>query len=108
MLGENEFKAMKATAFIINVARGAIIQEDAMVNALKKGWIAGAGLDVFEQEPLAQDSPLWEMENVLITPHIAGMSPHQADRVIALFAENLRRYQSGRKLINVVDKKAGY
>lgn len=108
MIGEAEFKAMKKTAFIINIARGPIIDEPAMIEALQGGAIAGAGLDVFETEPLPQDSPLWDMENVVITPHYAGATPRYMDRLLDIFTENLRRYQAGEPLINVVDKKLGY
>ncbi|MBW1709542.1 MAG: D-2-hydroxyacid dehydrogenase [Deltaproteobacteria bacterium] len=108
MIGEEQFKAMKESAFIINIGRGPIIQEKAMIKALQKGWIAGAGLDVFEQEPLPEDSPLWDMKNVVITPHYAGATPHYVDRLIEIFTENLKRYQAGLPLINVVDKKLGY
>lgn len=108
MIGEAEFRAMKESAYIINIARGPIIQEDMLVKALQEGWIAGAGLDVFEQEPLPPDSPLWEMNNVVITPHIAGATPFYVDRLIEIFTENLRRYQAGEPLMNVVDKKLGY
>jgi phosphoglycerate dehydrogenase-like enzyme len=108
MIGEAEFKAMKDTAFIINIARGPIIQEEAMIRALKAGEIAGAGLDVFEAEPLSGESPLWDMENVVITPHYAGATPRYMDRLLDIFTENLRLFQAGEPLINVVDKKLGY
>jgi D-2-hydroxyacid dehydrogenase (NADP+) len=108
MIGERELKAMKKSAYIINVARGPIIQEKALIKALEEGWIAGAGLDVFEEEPLPEDSPLWDMDNVIITPHHAGTSTRHLDRVVELFAENLRRYQDGDDLINVVDKRMAY
>ena len=108
MIGENELRAMRSTAYIINVARGAIIQEKYLIRALQEGWIAGAGLDVFEQEPLPDSSPLWDMENVIVTPHHAGSSPNHMNRLIDLFKENLKRYQNGDKMINVVDKQVGY
>ncbi len=108
LIGERELRAMKETAYIINIGRGAIIQERALIRALQEGWIAGAGLDVFEQEPLPEDSPLWDMENVIITPHYAGLTPYYADRVVEIFTENLRRYQAGQPLINEVDKRLGY
>lgn len=108
MIGEAEFKAMKETAFIINIARGPVIREQAMIKALQEGMIAGAGLDVFETEPLPGDSPLWDMENVVITPHHAGATPKYMDRLLDIFTENLRRFQAGEPLINVVDKKLGY
>ncbi|MFC1895751.1 D-2-hydroxyacid dehydrogenase, partial [Thermodesulfobacteriota bacterium] len=108
MIGEPELKAMKRSAHIINIARGAVIREEALVRALQEGWIAGAGLDVFEQEPLPPESPLWAMENVVVTPHVAGNTPHYAERIVRIFVENLRRYRSGQPLINVVDKSLGY
>lgn len=108
MIGEEEFRAMKESARIINIARGSIIREEAMIKALEEKWISGAGLDVFEQEPLPEDSPLWEMKNVVITPHIAGSSPYYMDRLIRIFTGNLERFQAGEPLINVVDKKLGY
>jgi phosphoglycerate dehydrogenase-like enzyme len=108
LIGEVELRAMKRSAYIINIGRGAIIQEAALVRALQEGWIAGAGLDVFAEEPLPATSPLWEMENVIITPHYAGSTPHYSDRLIAIFTENLRRYQAGEEMVNVVDKGMGY
>lgn len=108
MIGEKELKAMKKSAYIINIARGPIIQGKALIKALEEGWIAGAGLDVFEEEPLPKDSPLWDMDNVIITPHHAGASTRHLNRVVELFAENLRRYQAGNDLINVVDKRMAY
>ena len=108
MIGEEEFKIMKETAYIINIARGPIIQEKAMIKALQEHWIAGAGLDVFEKEPLPEDSPLWDMKNVVITPHYAGATPKYFDRLVEIFTENLGRYQAGEPMINIVDKKLGY
>ena len=108
LIGEPELRAMKDSANIINIARGSIIQEKALIKALQEGWIAGAGLDVFEQEPLPSTSPLWDMENVIVTPHYAGATPFYVDRLLDIFTENLRRYQAGEPLINVVDKKLGY
>jgi phosphoglycerate dehydrogenase-like enzyme len=99
---------MKPTAWIVNIARGAIVDEDAMVEALRDKRIAGAGLDVFATEPLPPDHPLWTMENVMITPHSSGDSPRANERTLVLFAENLRRYKVGEPLLNRVDYKAGY
>jgi phosphoglycerate dehydrogenase-like enzyme len=106
--GEAELRAIKPTAYLVNIARGAIVDEAALVRALREGWIAGAGLDVFEQEPLPADSPLWEMDNVLISPHVAGFTPHYDERAVALFAQNLGRYLDGEPLLNLVDKARGY
>ncbi len=107
-IGEAELKAMKPSAYLVNIARGPIVDEQALVRALRDGWIAGAGLDVFEREPLPDDSPLWTMENALISPHVAGFTPRYDERAIALFAENLDRYLSGQPLLNLVDKVKGY
>ena len=76
--------------------------------ALRVGWIAGAALDVFEQEPLPDDSPLWKMDNVIISPHVAGFTPHYDDRATTLFAENLRRYLGGEPLLNQVERGREY
>jgi phosphoglycerate dehydrogenase-like enzyme len=108
MIGEQELRAMKPTAYIVNIGRGGTIQEDALVQALQEGWIAGAGLDVFETEPLPDDSPLWAMENVIITSHYAGLTPRYHERAMEIFLDNLRRYQAHEPLRNVVDKKLGY
>lgn len=108
LLDETMLKAMKPTSFLVNVGRGGLINEEHLVKALKKGWIAGAGLDVFEQEPLPSNSPLWQMENVHITPHISGLTPAYDERAIDLFAENLRRYLAAQPLLNVVDRAIGY
>jgi phosphoglycerate dehydrogenase-like enzyme len=108
LIGEHQLELMKRTAYLINVGRGGLVDEPALVAALKRGGIAGAGLDVFEEEPLPSDSPLWDMPNVMITPHNAGSSPRSHDRLMELFRENLRRYVAGEELVNVVDKAAGY
>ncbi len=99
---------MKPTAWIMNIARGAIVDEPAMVEALQAKRIGGAALDVFTTEPLPKESPLWTLENVIITPHHSGSSPRAGERTLALFAENLRRYKAGEPLINRVDYEAGY
>ena len=108
MIGERELRAMKPGAYIVNIGRGGTIQEPALVRALEEGWIAGAGLDVFETEPLADDSPLWGMDNVVITSHYAGATPHYDERALDIFVDNLRRYRAGERLHNVVDKELGY
>ncbi|MCD6465248.1 D-2-hydroxyacid dehydrogenase [Candidatus Bathyarchaeota archaeon] len=108
MIGERELRMMKPTAYLINVARGAIIDTRALIKALKEGWIAGAALDVFEEEPLPKDSELWKLDNVIITPHIAGMSIHYDERAVEIFCKNLKRFLENKPLINLVDKKAGY
>jgi phosphoglycerate dehydrogenase-like enzyme len=108
MIGERELRLMKRTAHIVNIGRGGTIDEAALIRALRDGWIAGAGLDVFEKEPLPPDSPLWGMENVLITAHYAGATPHYEERALVIFLDNLRRYRAGEPLRNVVDKTLGY
>jgi phosphoglycerate dehydrogenase-like enzyme len=108
MIGEAELRAMKAGAIIVNIGRGGTIQEDVLIRALREGWIGGAGLDVFETEPLPEDSPLWEMENVIVTAHYAGHNPHYDERALNIFLDNLRRYVTGTPMHNVVDQAAGY
>jgi phosphoglycerate dehydrogenase-like enzyme len=108
LIDERALGLMKRSAVLINIGRGQVVKEDALIDALRGGRIAGAGLDVFEREPLPADSPLYEMENVIMTPHIAGASRTYFDRVIPLFCENLRRYLEGRALLNVVDPARGY
>lgn len=108
MIGAAEFARMKPTAYLVNIGRGGTIDQAALVAALQEGRIAGAGLDVMDPEPLPVDSPLWAMENVIITAHYAGCTPEYHDRIFAIFLENLRRYQAGEPLRNVVDKELGY
>lgn len=108
MIGERELRAMKSSAYIINIGRGKIIDQDALIRALREGWIAGAGLDVTNPEPLPADSPLWEMENVIITAHYSGLTPYYNERALEIFLDNLGRYRSGKELRNVVDKGLGY
>lgn len=108
LFDEQMFRAMKQTAFLVNVGRGDIIDENDLIRALKKGWIAGAGLDVFSTEPLPADSPLWKMENVIISPHVSGFTHHYDERAVDLFCENLRRYLAGEPLLNVVNREEGY
>ncbi len=108
MFNDSAFEMMKANALIINVTRGKIIDEQALLRALKNGLIGGAGLDVTPVEPLPQDSPLWDMPNVIITPHVAGGSPIRMDRTVDLFCDNLERYLVGKPLLSVIDKQKGY
>jgi phosphoglycerate dehydrogenase-like enzyme len=108
MIGEAELRAMKATAVLVNIARGPVTVEAALIRALREGWIAGAALDVFDQEPLPADSPFWDMENVILTPHISGGTEIYNERAVAIFADNLRRYLAGEPLENVVDPARGY
>ncbi len=102
------FRAMKPSAYFINIARGAIVDENDLITALQQGIIRGAGIDVFEQEPLPETSPLWDMPNVIITPHVAALSPMYMDRAIKLFADNLSRFIQNGEMLNIVDKTKGY
>ena len=108
ILDARAFRAMKPTAVLINVARGKLVLEEEMVKALEAGRLAGAGLDVFEEEPLSRSSPLWRHPNVVLTPHIAGLHPHYLDRSTSLFIVNLGRYFAGQPLLHEVDKREGY
>jgi phosphoglycerate dehydrogenase-like enzyme len=108
MFNEAAFKAMKSTAFLVNIARGEVCNESDLIRALEEKQIAGAALDVFEHEPLPSDSPLWHLPNVFVTPHISGLTTRYDERAAALFAENLRRYLADEPLMNVVDKAQGY
>lgn len=108
LIGEAELKRMKRTSYIINVSRGQIINEDALIRALREGWVGGAGLDVFGSHPLPEESPLWELPQVIITPYISASSPHTMKRAMTIFADNLLRLSSGMPLQNVVNKEIGY
>lgn len=108
LFGESEFRAMKKSSLFINVGRGTTVDEDVMIRALKEGWIAGAGLDVTAVEPLPKDSELWDMENVIITAHYSGTTAYTSGRIWEFLKENLGRFVSGQKLLNIVDKKRGY
>jgi phosphoglycerate dehydrogenase-like enzyme len=108
MFNETVFRSMKKTAYFLALSRGMLFDDRALVNALKGGWIAGAGLDVFPQEPPPPDHPIFDCGNVVMTAHTSGWSPDRQVRLIDLFAENVRRYAIGAPLMNVVDKKAGY
>ena len=108
LIGADELRAMRPSAFLVNIARGGIVDEAALVRALQEGWIDSAGLDVFSEEPLPADSPLWHLENVTLTPHVAGLSPRYNERAVDLFVENLRRYLAGESLLNQIDYEQGY
>ncbi len=108
LFGEAVFRALRKTAYFINVSRGALVDQAALARALKEGWIRGAGLDVTTPEPLPPDDPLWDCPNLVITPHNSGAAPIRQVRLVALVAENVRRYSTGLPLLNVVDKPRGY
>ena len=108
LIGEEELHQMKPTAYLVNVARGEVVDEPALIKALKEGWIAGAGLDVFITEPLPSDSELFELPNVILSPHIAGASSRGSDRLAEEFADNLRRYIAQQPLRNVVNRGLGF
>ena len=108
MFDEKAFARMRNHALLINVARGKIVNENALMDALEKGEIGGAGLDVTPQEPLPDEHQLWRMHNVIITPHVAGGSPNRRDRLVQLFCENLRRILASEPLLSVIDKRKGY
>jgi phosphoglycerate dehydrogenase-like enzyme len=106
LIGAEAISSMKPTAFLINIGRGEIVDEDALVDALKTGKIAGAALDVFRTEPLPKDHPFWEMKNVIVTPHVGGISDIYLEQALPIFEENLRRFLQGERqnLINLVER----
>ena len=108
LINEENLVQMKPTAYLINVARGPIVNESALINVLQRRKIAGAGLDVTETEPLSEESPLWELDNVIITPHAAGGSQHRPRRTVEFFCQNLKRYFNKEPLKNLVDKRLGF
>lgn len=108
MLGEAEFRAMKPTACYLCYSRGGIADDDVLLRALREKWIAGAGLDAHGTEPLPEDSPFWDIENVIITPHNGATTPATKRRGYEVFRDNMRCWMAGENLINVVDKRLGY
>ncbi len=108
LIGANELAQMKRDALLINIGRGGLIDQQALIDAMNNKVICGAVLDVTEPEPLPSDHPLWRTPNVFITPHVAGLSAHYIDNVVRVFAENLRRYANGEPLVNVVRRELGY
>ena len=108
LFGARQFALMKPTACLINLARGTILDEAALIDALNQGEIAAAGLDVFESEPLPAHSPLWDMDNVIVSPHVSGEYQGYKAVVADLFIENVRRYIAGEPLLNVIDKAVGF
>lgn len=107
-IGEPELRAMKPSAYLVSIGRGKVIEESALLRALREGWIGGAGLDVHAQTPLPADSAFFDLPNVILTPHMSGVSQGYFERITGLFCENLRRYIIGEPLINLVDKEKGY
>jgi len=108
LIGAAELRAMRSDGFLINIARGDVVDEAALVKALQAGAIAGAGLDVFSAEPLAADSALWELPNALLTPHVSGYTPNYFGKMLTIFRDNLARFLEGKPLRNIVDKHLGY
>jgi phosphoglycerate dehydrogenase-like enzyme len=108
MLSADILRALKPTAWVINIARGPIVDERALIDALRSRRIGGAALDVFETEPLPKDSPLWTFDNAILTPHVSNSSPKVRERSLALVTENVRRFKAGEPMLNVVDRAAGY
>jgi phosphoglycerate dehydrogenase-like enzyme len=106
MVGEAELRAMRPGAWLVNVGRGALVQQDALVRALRERWIAGAVLDVFVDEPLPPDHPFWDMPSVVVTPHVSG--PSDPAEIAPIFNENLQRFLQGRALRGRVDLHRGY
>ena len=108
LINDDVFDAMQETAVLISISRGAVVDEKALITALSSGNIAGAALDVFEEEPLPSTSPLWNLDNVIITPHISGFTRDYHDKAALVFKENLRRYLENRPLLNQLDRGKGY
>ena len=108
MIGVTELALLASGAIVVNVARGALIDESALVDALESGHVGGAALDVFQEEPLSLDSPFWTIPNVLVCSHSAGTSDHENERITDIFCENLRRYLAGEPLLNMLDTATMY
>ena len=108
LFNDAAFQAMKPSTFFINIARGGVCDDEALVRALQEKKIAGAALDVFGKEPLPSDHPLWQLPNVFMTPHIMGSTPQYDERAARIFIENVRRYLQGQPLYNIVNKQQGY
>ncbi len=108
LIGEAALRAMPSHCYLVNVARGRVIQEDMLIRALREGWIGGAGLDVVADEPLSAESPFYRLPNVIVTPHISGVSVQYDQHLTTLFADNLRRYRSGQPLRNLYEPARGY
>jgi phosphoglycerate dehydrogenase-like enzyme len=108
LIDADALAAMRPDAVLVNVARGGVVDEPALLDAVRGGNLGGAVLDVFAEEPLSPDSPWWNEPNVLVTPHVAGLAPRYAEQVLDLVADNLCRFRDGRPLLNRVDRARGY
>ena len=108
LIGRDEVAAMKPGAWLVNIGRGKLVDDAALVEALQAGHLGGAALDVFTHEPLDPGSPYWDLPNVIVTPHISGALEDYWVPLLELFSENLRRFEAGQPMLNVVDKGAGY
>ena len=108
LISDDQFGLFKAGTYLINVGRGSVVDTDSLVRALSTGHLGGAGIDVVDPEPLPADSPLWELDNVIISPHVGAQSPLRIPTTIELFCENLNRYRSGGSLLNLVEKELGF
>lgn len=108
LIGNVQLESMKSSAFLVDVSRGGVVNHDDLIPALDEGKIAGAALDVYPEEPLPGDNPLWKLPNVILTPHIAGFSREYNSRAVDLFVENLQRYLDGKQLLNLIDLQRGY
>jgi len=108
LFDESRFRKMKPSAYLVNISRGEVVDETALIEALKKKTIDGACVDVFEKEPLPESSELYDLENVIITPHVAGWTPEYMNRAVQIFCENLRAFLAGERMPTLVDKERGY
>jgi phosphoglycerate dehydrogenase-like enzyme len=108
LIGAEELASMKSSAYLVDVSRGGVVNQAALTAALRDRRIAGAALDVFPEEPLPPENPLWKLPNVILTPHISGITPRYDERAVDLFAENLHRYLAGLPLYNLIDVRSGY
>ena len=108
LLDRRRISLLEPTAIVVNVARGQVVEEPALLDALRSGRLRGAALDVFEEEPLPPENPLWDLPNVLVSPHSASTVAAENERIVELFCDNLRRYLDGKPLLNVLDKELLY
>ncbi len=108
LIGKVQLEKMKSSAYLVDVSRGGVVNHDDLILALNEGKIAGAALDVYPEEPLPRDNPLWKLPNVILTPHIAGFSREYNRRAVDLFVENLERFINGKQLLNLIDLERGY